>query len=239
MQLEGERYQAVSAELEQARAAAENLNRQRSQFFSKMSHELRTPLNAIIGYSEILVEDFEDTPGENRQQLADLKRINATGRHLLSLVSDVLDVDTVENGHSAVDLETITLGQILEDVVAASEPLLAENGNKLVLDCPIRDDEITDPKKLRQMLINLMNNAAKFTSNGTVTLELWRERGASEDRLHAAGGRLDRRIGQSLGDCGLHQPMPDLGATGQDKRIEQTCGHRPRIRTNSATGRGD
>jgi signal transduction histidine kinase len=224
MQLEGERYQAVSAELEQARAAAENLNRQRSQFFSKMSHELRTPLNAIIGYSEILVEDFEDTPGENRQQLADLKRINATGRHLLSLVSDVLDVDTVENGDSAVDLETITLGQILEDVVAASEPLLAENGNKLVLDCPIRDDEITtDPKKLRQMLINLMNNAAKFTSNGTVTLELWRE----------------RRIGQSLGDCGLHQPMPDLGATGQDKRIEQTCGHRPRIRTNSATGRGD
>jgi signal transduction histidine kinase len=196
LQVEAERYQAMSGELEQARAAAENLSRQRSQFFSKMSHELRTPLNAIIGYSEILVEDFEDMPGENKQTLADLRRINATGRHLLSLVADVLDADAVEKGDTEIELETITLGQLLDDVVAASAPLLAERGNKLVLDCPLRDDEIiTDPTKLRQMLINLMSNAAKFTDNGTVTLELWRERSASDDRLHAAV--LDTGIGIS------------------------------------------
>src|ERR1700712_4703272 len=80
LQLEAERYQAMSVDLEQARSAAVALNRTRSQFFSKMSHELRTPLNAIIGYSEILLEDFEDAPPANGQHLADLRRINTTGR---------------------------------------------------------------------------------------------------------------------------------------------------------------
>ena len=194
LELEAERHRAVFAELEQAQAAAETLNRNRSLFFSKMSHELRTPLNAIIGYSEILVEDFEDRPASNRQHLADLRRINATGRHLLSLVSDVLDVDTVENSDNELELHTLTLGDILDDVLAASEPLLAANNNRLTLDCPLRQDEVTtDPRKLRQMLINLMSNAAKFTTNGTITLELWIERAAQDDRLHAAV--LDTGIG--------------------------------------------
>lgn len=196
LELEAERHRAVAAELEQAQAAAVSLNHNRSLFFSKMSHELRTPLNAIIGYSEILVEDFEDQPTANAQHLSDLRRINATGRHLLSLVSDVLDVDAVDNSDNELELKTVALGEILDDVLAASEPLLAVNGNKLVVDCPLRDDKITtDPKKLRQMLINLMSNAAKFTSNGTVSLELWIERASQDDRLHAAV--LDTGIGIS------------------------------------------
>ena len=194
LELEAERHRAVAAELEQAQAAAVSLNHNRSLFFSKMSHELRTPLNAIIGYSEILVEDFEDQPEANSQHLADLRRINATGRHLLSLVSDVLDVDAVDNSDNELELKSVTIGEILDDVLATSEPLLSVNGNKLVVDCPLRGDNITtDPKKLRQMLINLMSNAAKFTSNGTISLELWIERAAQDDRLHAAV--LDTGIG--------------------------------------------
>lgn len=196
LELEAERHRAVAAELEQAQAAAVSLNHNRSLFFSKMSHELRTPLNAIIGYSEILVEDFEDQPQANAQHLADLRRINATGRHLLSLVADVLDVDAVDNSDNELELKTVAIGEILDAVLAASEPLLSANGNKLVVDCPLRDDQITtDPKKLRQMLINLMSNAAKFTSNGTISLELWIERAAQDDRLHAAV--LDTGIGIS------------------------------------------
>ncbi|MGN6099734.1 MAG: sensor histidine kinase [Devosia sp.] len=194
LQAEAERYRAVAAELEQASAAAESLNRSRSLFFSKMSHELRTPLNAIIGYSEILIEDFDDQPEGDRRHRADLQRINSTGRHLLSLVSDVLDVDTMENGDAALELKAMTLGELCDDVVAASAPLLEMNGNRLVIDCPFRTDSIsTDPRKLRQMLINLMSNAAKFTRNGTVTLELWIERAEADDRLHAAV--LDTGIG--------------------------------------------
>jgi len=187
LETEAERYRALSLDLEQARTAAEGLNRTRSLFFSKMSHELRTPLNAIIGYSEILLEDFEDQPVQNDQQMTDLRRINSTGRHLLSLVADVLDVNMVENGDSMIELSTIMLGRLCDDVVATAAPLVAERGNRLVVDCPLRDDTITtDVKKLRQMMINLMSNAAKFTSNGTITLELWVERAAPDDRLHAA-----------------------------------------------------
>jgi signal transduction histidine kinase len=152
-----------------------------------MSHELRTPLNAIIGYSEILLEEEEDRPIQNEQHMADLKRINSTGRHLLSLVADVLDVDTVENGEATIELSTITLGELCDDVVATAQPLIEAAGNRLVIDCAIRGDQITtDATKLRQMLINLMSNAAKFTTAGTVTLELWVERSEADDRLHAA-----------------------------------------------------
>jgi len=187
LQLEAERYQQASVELEQARHIAEEVNRHRSLFFSKMSHELRTPLNAIIGYSEILLEDCQDEPEANAQRMADLNRINSTGRHLLSLVSDVLDVDTVENGRISLDIHDFTLGELCDAVTATAQPLVEKNGNKLVIDCPLRQDRLsTDDKKLRQMLINLLSNAGKFTSNGTVTLELWIERDRADNRLHAA-----------------------------------------------------
>ena len=187
LQEEAERYRAAALELEQARVVAEQLNRNRSQFFSKMSHELRTPLNAIIGYSEILLEDCEDAPHPDPQRSADLGRINATGKHLLSLVSDVLDVDNLESAVATVDIGQFTLGELCDDVAATAQPLVEANGNRLVIDCPLRQDHLrTDVKKLRQMLINLLSNAAKFTAGGTVTLELWLERGMADDRLHAA-----------------------------------------------------
>ena len=187
LRLEAERYQQASIELEQARRVAEEVNRQRSLFFAKMSHELRTPLNAIIGYSEILLEECEDDPGTNTQRMADLNRINSTGKHLLSLVSEVLDTETVENGRITVEAREFSLGELCDAVCATAQPLVEKNGNRLVVDCPLRQDRVkTDDKKLRQMLINLLSNAAKFTSQGMVTLELWIERDRADNRLHAA-----------------------------------------------------
>lgn len=187
LELEAERYRTASLELEQTRAVAEQLNRNRSLFFSKMSHELRTPLNAIIGYSEILLEECGDLPVPDEQRSADLGRINATGKHLLSLVSDVLDVDNLEHDALIVNVGRFTLGELCDDVVATAQPLVEKNANRLVIDCPLRHDAVlTDDKKLRQMLINLLSNASKFTNNGVITLELWIERGMADDRLHAA-----------------------------------------------------
>jgi signal transduction histidine kinase len=187
LQLEADRSRIAAQELEQARAIAEQVNRNRSNFFAKMSHELRTPLNAIIGYSELMLEDAEDNPGAGPQRALDLKRINATGKHLLSLVSDVLDFAQPDVGVPELEVSTFTLGELCGDVTAAAQPLIEANGNRLVVDCPLPQDTIaTDPKKLRQILLNLLSNAAKFTRNGTVTLELWIERGGIDDPLHAA-----------------------------------------------------
>jgi signal transduction histidine kinase len=187
LEQESDRYQAASVELEKTRLLAEQVSRNRSQFFAKMSHELRTPLNAIIGYSEILIEDCEDDPNCAPQRKADLGRINATGKHLLSLVSDVLDIDHLEHEATAIEPVRFTLGRLRDEVTAAALPLVETNGNTLAVDCPVPTDAVTtDQKKLRQMLINLLSNAGKFTSNGTVTLELWIERDLADDRLHAA-----------------------------------------------------
>jgi signal transduction histidine kinase len=187
LEQEAERYKAASAELEKTRVVAERISRNRSLFFSKMSHELRTPLNAIIGYSELLLEDCEDDPKSTPQREADLGRINSTGKHLLSLVSDVLDPENLENHAMAVSVTRFSLGQLCDEVTAAALPLVKKNGNKLAVDCPMPLDEVvTDQKKLRQMRINLLSNSGKFTTHGVVTLELWIERDLADDRLHAA-----------------------------------------------------
>ena len=185
LELESERYRIASLELEQARAMADRLSRRRSLFFAKMSHELRTPLNAVINYSELLLED--STPATPAQRLADLKRIGATGRHLLALVSGVFDMEEPEAHSFAAQISRFELGALCDAVVATAAPLVAANGNGFVVDCPVRCDFVsTDELKLRQMLLNLLANAAKFTKAGTVTLELWIERGRADNRLHAA-----------------------------------------------------
>lgn len=186
LEAESERYRAALVDLEQVKVISERISRNRSQFFSKMSHELRTPLNAIIGYSEILLEDCEDGPEDKHQYVPDLKRINATGRHLLSLVAGVLDVDNLEKETSRLELGNFTLGGLADDVVATASPLIGKNGNRLEVSVPMPNDTVhSDEKKLRQMLINLLSNAGKFTRNGTVKFELWVERSGADDRLHA------------------------------------------------------
>ena len=170
---EAERGRAVSIELERARATAEATGRARARFFAKMSHELRTPLNAIIGYSEILIEELEDDPRADPMRARDVGRISAAGKHLLSLVSSVLDADAIEQDGARVELGRLALGDLCDEVVASALPTIERGGNRLVVMCEQRDAElVTDAKKLRQILINVLGNAGKFTSKGVVKLQL-------------------------------------------------------------------
>ena len=186
LEREIERQRLTSIELERARTIAEEIGQTRARFFAKMSHELRTPLNAIIGYSDILLEDC---PGEglaDKQRACDITRINAAGRHLLSLVSDVLDANRIENDVMKVDITEFTLGQLCDEVVATALPMVEKNANTFTVLCPQRDYLLrTDAKKLRQTLLNLLTNAGKFTTAGSVQLELSIECGTLDDHLHA------------------------------------------------------
>lgn len=160
-----------SAELEQARDAALEASRSKSQFLANMSHELRTPLNAIIGYSEMLAEDAEDA-GEDAL-LQDLGRIKSSGEHLLELINDVLDLSKIEAGAMRLHLESFDLRTAIHNVVATVQPLMKTQGNTLALEIP---DGIgimrADLTKVRQTLLNLLSNAAKFTHDATVTLRV-------------------------------------------------------------------
>ena len=162
------------AEIQAAKDAAESASRVKSEFLANMSHELRTPLNAIIGYSEILLEDAADRG--DTASAGDLEKIRAAGKHLLGLINDVLDLSKIEAGRMDIYLEQVHLSRLMEDVKTIVEPMVRKNGNTLVIDCPINIGSLrTDLTKLKQSLINLLSNAAKFTTKGSVTLRIARE----------------------------------------------------------------
>ena len=185
LEAEAERSRITSRELEKARAMAEKNSQSRSRFFSKMSHELRTPLNAIIGYSEILLEDIEADPPQGAAGRAeDVMRINAAGKHLRSLVFDVLDSDTIENEQMRVEPTEFTIGELCDEVMANATPMVEKNDNRFIVICPHRERRLfTDARKLRQVVLNLLSNAGKFTSKGIVKLEFHVEAWAHEDQL--------------------------------------------------------
>ncbi|MBX3274127.1 MAG: response regulator [Sandaracinaceae bacterium] len=169
-------------ELALARDEAVSASRAKSQFLANMSHELRTPLNAIIGYSEMLREDAIDAGDEALS--TDLLRIHSAGKHLLSLINDVLDLSKIEAGQMDVFLESVPVGPLLADVVSTIRPVVEKNGNTLEL---VAEGELgtahVDVTKVRQTLFNLLSNAGKFTSNGRVTLTAGREREGDRDTL--------------------------------------------------------
>ncbi len=141
-----------------------------------MSHELRTPLNAVIGYSEILLEDSA-SDGSGAERIADLRRIHTAGRHLLSLVNDVLDLAKIEAGRMDVTAAPIELRGFLDDVVSTAVPLVERNANELQIRCAGDAGTIIgDATKLRQIILNLLSNSAKFTSKGRITLSVTRAR---------------------------------------------------------------
>ena len=168
-----------SAELEQAREAADIANHSKSVFLANMSHELRTPLNAIIGYSELLAEEAGDKG--QVELIPDLEKIHVAGKHLLGLINDVLDLSKIEAGKMELSLETVQVSALLEGVVNTTAPLVRKNGNRLVLDVEGPGTMHTDATKLRQMLFNLLSNASKFTENGCIFLRAHRERVESRD----------------------------------------------------------
>ncbi|MBX9928793.1 MAG: response regulator, partial [Gemmatimonadaceae bacterium] len=161
-------YHDIS-ELSEARREAEGANRAKSQFLANMSHELRTPLNAIIGYSEMLQEEARDAGVEGF--VSDLEKIQGAGKHLLSLINDVLDLSKIEAGKMELFLEHFAVDAMLDEVRATIQPLLAKNRNTLRVEADLGlGTAHADLVKVRQMLLNLLSNACKFTEAGTVTL---------------------------------------------------------------------
>jgi PAS domain S-box-containing protein len=160
--------------LQEALHKAEAASRAKSTFLANMSHELRTPLNAIIGYSEIIEEEALEAGFDNL--IPDTQKVQIAGKHLLTLINDILDLSKIEAGRMELYLENFDLGNLVEEVVGTLYPLVEKNRNQLQVDCPIDLGFMyADLTKVRQILFNLLSNALKFTEGGTVVLSATRE----------------------------------------------------------------
>ncbi len=166
----------AGAAAEALRVEAEAANVAKSQFLANMSHELRTPLNAVISYSELLAEEAEDRG--DASSVADLAKIGRAGQHLLTMINEVLDLSKVEAGRVELELTDFAARDVVDDVVVTAESLVARNGNRL--DVAVADDAgrmWADATRLRQVLLNLVGNACKFTEAGGIRLSVNRRAG--------------------------------------------------------------
>lgn len=176
--------QAAHSEAEQARKAAELANSAKSNFLASMSHELRTPLNAVIMYSEMLQDEADDLQLANFSK--DLTRIHTAGRHLLSLVNGVLDIAKIEAGKMELFVEEVAIQKILQDIVSTAKPLIEKNNNRLIVNSNAEGFIRVDVTKFRQIVLNLLSNAAKFTQHGTITLEVETHNSSVDPRIRVA-----------------------------------------------------
>ena len=194
LQREITKHVETQVKLNTAKQEAERANEAKAVFLAKMSHQLRTPLNAIIGYSEILLEDAEMS--EPVVDAEELRSINSAGRHLLSLVSDVLDMPKIDSDEIDISEGPVDLDRCLEQVFATCRHLITLNGNRFTLE---KQDELglirTDETRLRQILINLLGNAGKFTQDGAVVLSA--RRLAEGDREQVLIAVKDTGVGMS------------------------------------------
>ncbi|AIE72652.1 MULTISPECIES: hybrid sensor histidine kinase/response regulator [unclassified Synechocystis] len=155
--------------LELARSEAETANATKSIFLANMSHELRTPLNAIIGYSEMLIEESEDL--ESEEFVPDLDKILRSGKALLALINDLLDLSKIEAGKMELYLETFNINELITGILDTIDPLIKNNHNQLQVEISLKSEQMhADLTKVRQGILNLLSNASKFTKQGTISL---------------------------------------------------------------------
>jgi signal transduction histidine kinase/CheY-like chemotaxis protein len=160
-------------EVEEKSRQLEMASQHKSQFVASMSHELRTPLNAIIGLTEMMVSNAPRFGTE--KALEPLRRVHRAGTHLLGLINQVLDLSKIEAGKLELSPETVNLAPLLEDVIGTARQLAEQNKNRLILEAQENLGQLTvDPMRLRQILLNLLSNACKFTKQGEVKLRVKR-----------------------------------------------------------------
>jgi signal transduction histidine kinase/DNA-binding NarL/FixJ family response regulator len=158
-------------ELLKAKHAAEEASRAKSTFLANMSHELRTPLNAIIGYSEMLEEETRESGKSDSVQ--DLRKIQSAGKHLLSLINDVLDLSKIEAGKMGLHLENFEVAPLIDEMTTTLQPAAAKNGNTIQVQVANTLGAMNaDVTKVRQILFNLLSNACKFTDHGTIFVDV-------------------------------------------------------------------
>jgi signal transduction histidine kinase len=175
-----EQLQEINQELEQARQTAEDAKNFRGQFLANMSHELRTPLNAIIGFSQTMLDfpdmyDGTELPGQYRE---DMTQVLSSGKHLLTIINDILDLSKVDAGKLDLDIQPVELGPVVKAVLATAVGLVGDKGKAIKLSRDFPDPMpmvLADPLRVRQVLLNLYSNAAKFTDKGYITLRIRRE----------------------------------------------------------------
>ncbi|MEM0955236.1 MAG: HAMP domain-containing sensor histidine kinase [Pseudomonadota bacterium] len=158
-------------DVRRAKENADRANEAKSSFLANVSHELRTPLNAIIGYSEMLHDELGDSTIDREQFRNDLGKIIMSGKQLLALINDILDLSKIETGKIELYPENFSAGELLEQACQTIEPLLARNNNRLKMDVADKLPMFfNDAVKFRQVFVNLLSNACKFTENGEITV---------------------------------------------------------------------
>ena len=187
----------LNKELSKASRLSNDANNAKSQFLANMSHELRSPLNAIIGFSELILEEHNNL--EEDEVLLDVERIHSSARYLLVIINDILDLSKIEAGKTELTLDNFSLTDLLMDIKSMVQPMIDKNANHFILD---HDNNLYnvlwDELKVRQIIINLISNSAKFTKNGKIILEV--KNYIEKNEKYILMKVVDTGIGMSTGE---------------------------------------